>query len=276
MGSGEFVNIHCIFKNFEADPYDPASYSFTHTDRYLQCVLNAGTKVFYRLGETIENNLDYIRSHTFAPKDPKKWAVICEHIVRHYNEGWADGYYMNIEYWEIWNEPEGAPKTSPNWSGTPLAYYEFYRITANHLKSCFPDIKVGGFACTGFYEIGTEERHTQNFLKGFFDYITASETKAPIDFFSWHTYTTSVERIRFEIEESQRFLAGYNLEHIENIIDEWNYTKNWAPTEGPLRKSMLGAAFVSATHSVMQKSALSKSMYYDAEPDRISFCGLFN
>ena len=147
MGSGEFVNIHCIFKNFEAAPYDPASYSFTHTDRYLQCVLDAGTKVFYRLGETIENNLDYIRSHTFAPKDPKKWAVICEHIVRHYNEGWADGYYMNIEYWEIWNEPEGASKTSPNWSGTPLAYYELYRITANHLKSCFPDIKVSGFAC---------------------------------------------------------------------------------------------------------------------------------
>ena len=129
MGSGEFVNIHCIFKNFEADPYDPASYSFTHTDRYLQCVLNAGTKVFYRLGETIENNLDYIRSHTFAPKDPKKWAVICEHIVRHYNEGWADGYYMNIEYWEIWNEPEGAPKTSPNWSGTPL------RITSSTASS---------------------------------------------------------------------------------------------------------------------------------------------
>ena len=44
--------------------------------------------------------------HTFPPKDPEKWARICEHIIRHYTEGWADGYHYNIRYWEIWNEPE--------------------------------------------------------------------------------------------------------------------------------------------------------------------------
>lgn len=32
MGSGEFVNIHCIFKNFDADVNDPASYNFAATD----------------------------------------------------------------------------------------------------------------------------------------------------------------------------------------------------------------------------------------------------
>ncbi len=26
------------------------------------------------------------------PKDFKKWAVICEHIIRHYDENWANGY----------------------------------------------------------------------------------------------------------------------------------------------------------------------------------------
>ncbi|MBI4578450.1 MAG: hypothetical protein HY718_02035 [Planctomycetes bacterium] len=38
-------------------------------------------------------------------KDFAKWAKICVNIIRHYNEGWADGFHYNIRYWEIWNEP---------------------------------------------------------------------------------------------------------------------------------------------------------------------------
>ncbi len=278
MGSGEFVNIHCIFKDFDADVNDPKSYSFAHTDAYLKCIENAGTKIFYRLGETIENNYSYIRSYTTVPKDMQKWAEICEHIIRHYNEGWADGYHMGIEYWEIWNEPEGAPDTSPNWNGTKEEYFELYRITANHLKKCFPDIKVGGYASTGFYEVGRDDQpmFAYSYMRDFFDYITDKSTYAPIDFFSWHFYGTSAERVKFEIEESKKLLDEYNLGHIENIIDEWNYMECWAPAEAITRKSIKGAAFVSAVHCVMQKSALSKSMYYDAEIYRCSFCGLFD
>ncbi len=297
MGSGEFVNIHCIFKNFDADVNDPASYNFAATDIYIQAILDAGTKVFYRLGETIENREKILRSHTFAPKDPYKWAQICEHIIRHYNEGWADGFHMGIEYWEIWNEPEGAPTTTPNWGGTEKEFFELYRITANHLKKCFPNIKVGGYASTGFYDvnsldshsiapgaeakqtttvIGIKESFPVSYMYRFFEYITAEETYAPIDFFSWHFYGTKPERCRFEIELSEELLKHFGLSHIESILDEWNWMQCWAPQEGKIRKSMLGAAFVSAMHTTMQKSTLSKSMYYDAEPGRIGFCGLFN
>jgi len=294
MGSGEFVNIHCIFKNFDADVNDPASYSFECTDVYLNDIINAGTKIFYRLGETIKNKCMVVRNHTFVPKDFQKWAEICEHIIRHYNEGWANGYHMNIEYWEIWNEPEGAPDHNPNWGGTPEEYFELYRVTANHLKKCFPNLKIGGFASTGFYEFSEEgipngvstiptdniregqTNHTTKFIKAFFEYITAEETKAPIDFFSWHFYGTSVERAKFEIECSQKTLETYGLGHIENILNEWNYMECWHGREGRIRKSNIGAAFTSAMHTMMQKSALSHSMYYDAEVGRRHFCGLFN
>ena len=299
MGSGEFVNIHCIFKNFDADVNDPASYNFAATDIYIKAILDAGTKVFYRLGETIENREKTLRSHTFAPKDPYKWAQICEHIIRHYNEGWADGFHMGIEYWEIWNEPEGAPGTSPNWGGTEREFFELYRITANHLKKCFGEkIKVGGYASTGFYDvnsigahaiapgslinettegIGLAESFPVSYMYRFFDYITSPETYAPIDFFSWHLYGTSPERCKFEIDLSRELLEHYGMaDRVESILDEWNWMECWAPKEGKIRKSMTGAAFVSAMHTVMQKSFLSKSMYYDAEPGRISFCGLFN
>ena len=127
MGSGEFVNIHCIFKNFDADVNDPASYSFAATDIYIQAVID-------RLGETIENKEKVLRSHTSPPEDPKEWAQVCEHIIRHYNEGWADGFHHGIEYWEIWNEPEGAPNTSPNWGGTELEYFNLYSKSASAIK----------------------------------------------------------------------------------------------------------------------------------------------
>ena len=50
------------------------------------------------------------------PKDFRKWAQICEHIIRHYNEGWADGHKWDIRYWEIWNEADLDSKT---WNTSP-------------------------------------------------------------------------------------------------------------------------------------------------------------
>ena len=102
---GPYVHdITAIFPNFDADPENPDSYDFACTDESILVTLDAGTKTFFRLGQTIEHQ---IKKHgTIPPKDFKKWAVICEHIIRHYNYGWANGFNLNIEYWEIWNEPD--------------------------------------------------------------------------------------------------------------------------------------------------------------------------
>ena len=72
--------------------------------------------------------------------------MVCEHIIRHYNEGWANGFKLGIEYWEIWNEPDGKKPNGdqPNWSGTPEEFYEMYSVTAAHLKKRFPKLKIGG------------------------------------------------------------------------------------------------------------------------------------
>ena len=88
---GPFAHdISAIFPNFDADPTDPASYEFACTDESILCTLEAGTKTFFRLGQTIEHQIK--KYHIYPPKDFQKWAVICEHIIRHYTEGWADGF----------------------------------------------------------------------------------------------------------------------------------------------------------------------------------------
>ena len=62
-----------IFPNFDADENDPASYDFACTDEAILVCLDAGTETFYRLGQTIENQIK--KHHTLPPKDFKKWAM---------------------------------------------------------------------------------------------------------------------------------------------------------------------------------------------------------
>ena len=109
-GLHHYVDIPNVFPNFDADENDPKNYDFAFTDAYLKTMVKVGVKPYYRLGATIEGTCEVKPYNIIPPKDPAKWARICEHVIAHYNEGWADGFRWNIEYWEIWNEPE------PNWS----------------------------------------------------------------------------------------------------------------------------------------------------------------
>ena len=117
LGGGKFVDVRNVFPLWELDENDPASYDFTFTDEYLRCIAESGAQPFYRLGETIDHG--FLKAHVRPPKDNAKWARICANIVRHYNEGWANGFHYGIEYWEIWNEPENPPM----WTGTKEEYF---------------------------------------------------------------------------------------------------------------------------------------------------------
>ena len=90
-GGPHIVDISYLFPNFDADPTLPEAYDFLLTDEYIQSIIDAGAQVFFRLGQTIEHTTKKYYVH--PPKDFKKWAVICEHVIRHYNEGWANGFH---------------------------------------------------------------------------------------------------------------------------------------------------------------------------------------
>jgi len=275
FGGTHYIDIPNIFPNFDADEKDPASYDFAFTDAYLGNVIKSGTKIFYRLGVTIENNFDIKAYNINPPKDFHKWARICEQVIRHYNEGWADGFWHGIEYWEIWNEPENPPM----WTGSKEQFYEFYSVAANHLKKCFPNIKVGGYAGCGFYYVTGHQ--TSNFYKGFItffdeflDYISAPETRAPLDFYSWHIYTADPGVITAHAKYVREKLDEKGFENTEQMLNEWNRMhKDVAETYEEMRNH-IGASFCAQTFAIMQESSLDKAMYYDAYPMR-RYCGLY-
>ncbi|MBO5270218.1 MAG: hypothetical protein J6B77_05495, partial [Clostridia bacterium] len=227
FGGGKYVDIPMIFRDFDADVNDPASYDFTFTDLLLEHLANANVEPYYRLGITIENAARVKPYYTAPPKDYKKWAEICEHIIRHYTEGWADGYRHRITYWEIWNEPDNGRQM---WSGTFEDYYRLYDVTAKHLKTCFGDrIKVGGFASCGFYGVAggndpfnmSEQAYQKfiDFFHGFMQYVKAHGS--PIDFFSWHSYAPTMNTIRMDKWVGEQ-LEAYGYGHIESHLNEWN------------------------------------------------------
>lgn len=267
-----YVDIPNIFTDFSADENDPACYHFEFTDAYLAGLTASGCKIFYRLGVTIENYYQIRRIHSFTPGDFEKWARICEHIIAHYNEGWADGFHMGIEYWEIWNEPENPPM----WSGTREDYFRLYEITATHLKKRFPEIKVGGYAGCGFYCVTRDnmDEFYESFMDWFDLFLERMSGRVPVDFFSWHLYTADPR----EIEAHARYVAdklyAYGYYDTENIFDEWNYM-NDLPTRFDDMKTAEGASFVAAAFSVMQNGPIDKAMYYDAMPSR-AYGGLFH
>ncbi|MEA4889649.1 MAG: glycoside hydrolase family 44 protein [Clostridiaceae bacterium] len=272
-GSGHFVDIPCIFPDFDADPMNPQSYDFTLTDEYIKAIIDSGTKVFYRLGVSIEHASK--KYNIFPPKDYDQWAKICAGIVRHYNQGWADGFHYQIEYWEIWNEPENPPM----WQGTKEEYFRLYVKTANTLKTLFPDIKIGGYAGCGFYSL--TRKNTSAFYQGFIsyftdflEYISSAENRAPLDFFSWHLYTTSISEMAAHARYVKKTLLSYGFDKTESILNEWNYVTG-KPGMFEQMKQMSAASFVAGSLCTMQKAAVDLGAYYDAQPS-MQYCGLFD
>ena len=267
-----YVDVPNIFTDFSADENDPASYHFEFTDAYLAGLVASGCQIFYRLGVTIENSYKIRRVHTDIPEDFDKWARICEHIVAHYNEGWADGFHYGIEYWEIWNEPENPPM----WGGTREDYFRLYETAALHLKKRFPSIKVGGYAGCGFYCVTRENmgEFYESFMEWFDLFLERMSGRVPLDFFSWHLYTDDPRELEAHAAYVNEKLYEYGCYETENIFNEWNYIDS-KHTRFDDMKTAEGAAFVAAAFSVMQYGPVDKAMYYDALPTR-SYCGLYH
>ena len=280
------TDIFRIFPDFSADVNDENSYNFKESDKVVAAIVDTGMKPFFRLGISYS---DPIKSHVhlLPPADYGKWAQICEHIILHYNEGWADGFNYDIEYWEIWNEPDGGKYEEISetefitenafWHGSPEQFYRLYDVAATYLKGRFPDLKFGGYGSCGFYAL-TKTNNVKSgapaynkyfieFFQGFLDYI--KEHKPPMDFFTWHSYTTTEVNTRWiKYVNDNLKKAGYG--DAEVICDEWNYN----PTENDQIDRRYGANQTSML-CMFQNEGLDMAHYYDGDDDYLTWAGLF-
>jgi hypothetical protein len=257
------IDIPCIFANFHADENDERNYYFKQSDDYIRCCIDeCETAGYYQLGASIEHSEK--KYFVAPPEDTGKWINIASNIIRHYTEGWANGFHYSILYWEIWNEPEG----ESTWGGPLDQFNQFYVEVATELKKRFPHLKFGGPAHGGYHRDTTTE---------FINYCAKHHT--PLDFYSYHQYIHEpfgwIQKtpviIRDELDA-----AGYTETEIHQ--NEWHYVPTldtWRQmratdedlweTKVKIDEEMKGldsAAFICAVMSGWQDVPVDMGCYY--------------
>ncbi len=285
LGGGLFVDIPVIFPDFDADENDPKSYRFAYTDSLLKALDKHDVEPFFRLGVTIENFVSrgYPPMNILPPKDFAKWGRICEHVIRHYTEGWADGFKMKITYWEIWNEPENHPEDdrNPMFKGPFTEYIRLYGTVAPYLKAKFPHIKIGAYGSCGYYAgVGSDNvpaanstPRTQYFVECSHKFLAAvRDNKWPLDFFSYHSYsapTEAMRQVRFADEHLNQY--GFTADRCERVFNEWlPYVRH------ENLGSALQAAGVAAELIALQNGPCDVACIYDARCGVGNYSPLFN
>jgi hypothetical protein len=231
-----------IFPDPGADPEEPASYHFGPTDRLVGAIVDIGAQVLFRIG----------RSETSAvtPPDPDRYAAIVEHVVRHYNGGWASGFHYHVRYWEVWNEPDLGKLF---WGGTPQQFYTLYEKLARAVKRADPSALVGGPTLA-------KPNDATAYREGFLSYVRARQL--PLDFFSWHWYATDsgdpLDFVRIARDLRAR-LDATGFAHTLSVLDEWNYGLTYPLPSDPLRASFITAALIYMQDAPIDLSALYRA-----------------
>jgi len=286
LGGGLYVDIPNVFPDFDADENDPASYRFAFTDKLIAALVENGIEPFFRLGVTIENFWEWglPAQRIDPPKDFAKWARICEHVMSHYLDGWADGFHYKIAYWEIWNEPDGNNIRENNcmWLGTFEDYIRLYGVTAPLLKKRFGDrVKIGGYASCGFYAgVGSSHVPAANssprmayFIECSNKFLAAVRDNAwPLDFFSYHSYSDPKEALR-QVRYADEHLSSYGFtpDKTERIFNEWLvHVGHWS------LGTAVQSAGVAAELIGLQNGPCDVACIYDARCGTGDYAPLFN
>jgi xylan 1,4-beta-xylosidase len=233
-----------IFPDWSADATLEASYDFTALDTIVAGIRAQGSEVFFRLGRSDLTMIGVDNDNT-PPSDFDKFALVAQHIVKHYNQGWANGFYYDIGYWEIWNEPD----LTPFWTGTAAQYYSLYEKVAAAVKAVDATLKVGGPVLATH----NDDRGTMN---SFLAYVQANAL--PLDFFSFHWYPQYVDPLDFYRlgVEYRALLDSYGFTAAELHLNEWNYYLYGTPTED------VHAAFVATSLIYMHEAPIDRACCY--------------
>ena len=275
FGKNLYVDIPNLFRDFDADENDPASYDFTFTDDLLSKLDKAGVRPYFRLGVTIENGSALKAYRVFPPRDFAKWARICEHVMAHYVEGWANGPRIQVSHWEIWNEADFHPVERLNqmWQAPFEEFIRLYITAAKHLKARFPGEKIGGFGSCGFYHVATGDQREQAIhhircIDAFFDAVRRE--KAPLDFFSYHSYAGVADTMK-HVRVAREYADKYGFPGLELSLNEWLP----APRHDKLGTACQ-AAEIAAEMIGFQNGPVDSACLYDARCGVGNYSPLFN
>lgn len=257
--SGLYVDVSHVFPNPDADEYDPRSYRFGPTDTVVLAAAKSGAQVIYRLGES--NDGWYFS----LPENVEKWVRVCVNVIRHYNDGWADGHRLGLSCFEIWSAPDTMPDVGN------AAVFSLYEKAAHGIKSYNPDLQVGGM---GFADYGAMAREFIKFCK---------KKQLPLDFVSLCAYGRSPEQALSGTKKLVAYLQKSDMAHLPVLVCAWNSHSPEQISTSPAEKqamirelhSLPGAIWCAQMLLYMQEiPEVAMATYYDAQPEISPLCGI--
>lgn len=255
---------YTIFPDWNADENKGSSYNFQSSDSLILAIANDGFEILFRLGSSwkgknknpVNDPPGTIRDgrgkiiHEANEKDFRKFANICRHIVMHYNDGWANGYRLNIKKWEIWNEPS---LSNQFWSGNYQQFRQMFAEVSKTLKLHDSSLIIGGPAQE---DICREP--------GYFDSLLSycKRVNAPLDFYSFHTYGGKKENVTpyesvNKYKEARAKLDKFGFKDTYIICDEFN-----CEPRGNNANTPKAAAFIASFLSYSEEINIKETYFY--------------
>lgn len=261
INSGQrIIDTQYVFPLPHLDPSDPSNYVFEPTDHVLELAQNIGMKIFYRMGTSIEHTGEWF-CNARNPSDHARYAESLAGIVRHYTQGWGNGFTWDITNWEIYNEPN----ITPCWRGTKAEFIDLFVTCLKRLKSEFPGFNFGGPAFAGC---------PVDYMKELL--AACREAGVAPDFISWHYYGQNPEDLVSQPARVRKLLDEEGFPNCRTVIDEWHYIVSWdgihgASSPDKIRQAHTGpsahngidsAAFNLAVLAGFQNTCLDQAYYY--------------
>lgn len=228
-------------------------YHFDTLDRSVDLIRATGAEPLLAICFKPRLLFPQIDQDIVEPTDYAQWEELIYRTVRHYIDRGTP-----VKYWEVANEPDIGEDGGCPYRFKPDNYVRYYERTVATVRRADPSARVGGPALANV---------RSPILPALLEACAAG--RAPLDFISWHIYSSSPTQIRGTVDYAKSLLARHPSLKPETILNEWNMALLDPPTDVRFQP-----CFVAETVWQMKEAGLDWSSYYhirDYHVDRERF-----
>ena len=197
------VDLSRIFKNPDADPALSENYDFSYTDRYVEAARKSGAEIIFRLGESPDPLLSGKKVE--IPEDLDRLALVCVNVIKHYNDGWAGGYSLGIDRFEIWSHDSSLDGREC------LREFELYRRVASAITIYDGTLRVGGM---GFDGLDTACREFVRYC---------AKNRVRLDFLTLSCFGADPREMGEQLRTAMAYVRNCGLSDTEIVVAKWGY-----------------------------------------------------
>jgi hypothetical protein len=217
-------------------------YNWRTLDRSVDNILASGARPLMSLCIKPRALYPVIDQNRVDPTSYAEWEELIYRMVAHYKNEKKSG----IRYWEVFNEPDiGEDGGCPS-RFTPETYNRYYTHTVRAIRRADPAARVGGPALAS---------HRSPLLPALLRHC--SENAVPLDFVSWHIYSSDPRAIADTVVAVRKLLAQFPALKCETMLDEWNMSLS-----RPRLEPGYQPAFLLESIRRMREAGLDYSCYY--------------